>query len=289
MRILFAIPHYFNPVGGGYGSLSADSRPRQAALANVVHGLHATFGRRQGFIKRGGLMEANASEAADVDVVICTTGDRHFAEALPERDLFRHHATEAKPMLLGYECHAVLRDALGQYDYYCYLEDDLLITDPLFFIKLRWFTGFAGKDALLQPNRFEVAQGHAAHKLYIDCNLIDRQLTAAFQDVNDRPKLKGSVMGGPVSFQRVNNPHAGCFFLDSEQMAHWAAQPFFLDRSPRFISGLESAATLGIMRAFRTYKPSFENAGFLEVAHLDNRHLGRYKFKFRKTDHAMQT
>ena len=30
---------------------------------------------------------------------------------------------------------------------------------------------------------------------------------------------------------------------------------------------LESAATLGIMRAFRIYKPAPENASFLEIEH----------------------
>ncbi|HEU5118961.1 MAG TPA: hypothetical protein VFT74_20390 [Isosphaeraceae bacterium] len=34
---------------------------------------------------------------------------------------------------------------------------------------------------------------------------------------------------------------------------------------------LESAATLGIIRTFRTYKPARECAGFLEVRHLDKR------------------
>ena len=38
---------------------------------------------------------------------------------------------------------------------------------------------------------------------------------------------------------------------------------------------LESAATLGIMRHFRVYKPARENAAFLEIEHLDRRYLGR--------------
>ena len=38
---------------------------------------------------------------------------------------------------------------------------------------------------------------------------------------------------------------------------------------------LESAATLGVIRHFRAYKPARENAGFLEIEHLDPRYLGR--------------
>jgi hypothetical protein len=57
-------------------------------------------------------------------------------------------------------------------------------------------------------------------------------------------------------------------------MAHWAKQPGFLAREPNFVGPLESAATFGVMRHFRVYKPAPDNAGFLEVRHLDNRYLG---------------
>lgn len=286
MRILCTIPHFFNPEGGGfYGSLRADPRPRLAALASVIRALHANFGRRQGLIvgSRGVIVDANTNGAADIDVVVCTTGSRHLVDQLPDPQLFRHHATEAEPMLLGYECHAVLRDALGQYDYYCFLEDDLLITDPLFFIKLGWFTRMAGEDAVLQPNRFETARGQPWDKLYIDGNLGNPKISPQYQKLEDRRILKGTVMGVPVQFQRVDNIHAGCFFLTGKQMAHWAAQPCFLDREASFISALESAASLGVMRSFRVYKPSRENAGFLEITHLDNRYLGK-RFKFSPQD-----
>ncbi|HVW37506.1 MAG TPA: hypothetical protein VHB99_09375, partial [Pirellulales bacterium] len=63
------------------------------------------------------------------------------------------------------------------------------------------------------------------------------------------------------------NPHSGCYFLSAAQMAHWAAQPFFLDRDTSFVGPLESAATLGILRAFKIYKPAREQAAFLEIQH----------------------
>jgi hypothetical protein len=50
-------------------------------------------------------------------------------------------------------------------------------------------------------------------------------------------------------------------------MIYWSRQPHFLDRDTSFIGPLESAATLGIMRTFRIYKPTTSNAGFLEVQH----------------------
>jgi hypothetical protein len=60
-------------------------------------------------------------------------------------------------------------------------------------------------------------------------------------------------------------------------MAHWMRQPHFLDRSPAFIGPLESAATLGIMRTFRIYKPARENASFLEIEHFGTGFLSQLR------------
>ena len=70
-----------------------------------------------------------------------------------------------------------------------------------------------------------------------------------------------------LAFRRPTNPHSGCYFLNANQMASWAARGDFLDRDASWIGPLESAATLGVMKAFRVYKPSPENAAFLEVEH----------------------
>jgi len=275
MRILFTFAHYYNAQGGGaYGSLKSDPRPRIGALASAIVALHSTFGRRQGLLLKP-VSPANTTHCADIDVVVCTTGTNHLLDQLrlPPR-LFHHHATQASPMFLGFECHALLRDRLGKYDYYCFLEDDILVSDPLFFDKLQWFNTLFGDEAVLQPNRFEVAVGQPLHKLYVDGDLRDRSISERLQDVNDRPELEAEAFGKQLVFRRVNNPHSGCFFLNARQMQHWVEQPDFLNRDPSFAGPLESAATLGIMRFFRAYKPARENAGFLEVRHLDNRYLG---------------
>ena len=41
-----------------------------------------------------------------------------------------------------------------------------------------------------------------------------------------------------------------------------------------FIGPLESAATLGVMKNFRIYKPGVENPDFLEVRHAGNAYFG---------------
>lgn len=43
----------------------------------------------------------------------------------------------------------VLKLCLGKYDYYCYLEDDLILYDFWFFVKLKWFNYYVGNNNLL--------------------------------------------------------------------------------------------------------------------------------------------
>jgi hypothetical protein len=272
MRILVTIPHYFGG-GGRHGSLGGDPRPRARALAACLAALRSLFGRPQCVIDIAGrtTRPANEPSAADLDVVVCTTGGRHLLAELPAGG-YEHRPTAAAPPLLGFESHAVLRERLGSYDYYCYLEDDLVPHDPWFFLKLAWFTANAGADKLLLPNRYECGGDSFVRKAYIDGDLA-RKATAPFQDVNDSPRVVGKALGVSVVFRRARNPHAGCFFLSADQMTRWAAQPYFLDRDTRFIGPLESAATLGIMRTFKVYKADAEHAAFLEIEHADRRFL----------------
>jgi hypothetical protein len=131
-----------------------------------------------------------------------------------------------------------------------------------------------GDDKLLQPNRYEAGLNHLVPKVYVDGDL-DEQVTAPFQDVRAGGPLAGEVMGLRVAFVRALNPHSGCFFLNARQMEHWARQPHFSDRASRFIGPLETAASLGIMRSFRVYRPAPANADFLEVQHFGTGYLER--------------
>lgn len=277
MRILFTIAHFFNPAGGGsHGSQKKDPQPRIQALSAGITALHQLFGKSQSIIDIAQLLAlpANQSQSHDIDIIVCTTQDCHILSQVPLRShLYTHHATSAEPMLLGFECQAVLRDCLGKYDYYCFLEDDLILHDPWFFVKLQWFSKISGELNLLQPNRYEVSLHGKVHKAYVDGDLRPR-VTAKFQNVGEQKELNGKIMETPVPFRRALNPHSGCYFLNAGQMAHWAGQPYFLDRDTSFVGPLESAATLGIMKTFRIYKPAPPQAAFLEIQHFGTAFLG---------------
>lgn len=280
MKILATIAHFFDAGGDGYyGSRSADAAPRIRALSQAIAAFHQLFGKTQAKLlnrKQRIMVPANAEESYDVDIAVCTTGGKHLMAALdlPEA-FFEHRETVAEPMMLGFECHAVLAERLGQYDFYCFLEDDLVLSDPWFFAKLKWFAENAGFEALLMPNRFELSVSEPVLKLYIDGH-VSKDFAARWQDITDRGGIAGKIMGRAVNFERPTNPHAGCFFLNAAQMESWAAKPYFLDRDVSFAGPLESAATLGVMKTFRIYKPAAAQAGFLEIRHAHPRYLGNW-------------
>jgi hypothetical protein len=276
MRILITIPHFFKPESKSrHGSQTQDPQPRLEALSRSIAALHQLFDKSQSIININQRLAfpVNQPQAHDLDIVICTTQNCHLLNQLSlPAHFYHHHPTEAEPLLLGFECQAVLRDCLGQYDYYCFLEDDLILHDPWFISKLSWFTKEAGDTCLLQPNRYEISTHALTCKAYIDGDLAPRA-TERFQNVKERSLLKSNIMGVSISFRRALNPHSGCYFLNANQMADWAKQPHFLDRDTSFVSSLESAATLGIMKTFRVYKSVAEQASFLEVQHYGTRFL----------------
>ena len=89
-------------------------------------------------ITRSAVYHVNQAVNLEIDVVVLTTRDKHVLDrlSLPARIAFKHEATDVEPMLLGFECLKVHKREAGQYDFHCYLEDDLLIPDPWFFKKL---------------------------------------------------------------------------------------------------------------------------------------------------------
>jgi hypothetical protein len=285
MRILFTIPHYASPGdetagdGRAHASVAKNAETRASALATCVTSLHRLFHVRQGTIDhfRKTAHTVTPLVPYEIDVVVCTTHGRHLLERLDlPAGLFEHLPTEADPASLGFECQRVLRDRMRGYDFCCYLEDDIILHDPWLFLKLAWFNRHLGDERVLQPNRYESGLRGAVNKLWVDGEL-RAGVTEGFQDVNQDPLVSAEVMGIHVQFRRPLNPHSGCFFLNRSQMDHWACQRHFLDRDIRFIGPLESAATLGVMRTFKVYKPALENGDFLEVEHFGTDYLNMVK------------
>jgi len=279
MRILIAIPHFF--LASDPAAINRSHRPlakeeRAGALRANITALISLFGSRAHGLDHFGRIswQAAPSMPHDIDIVICTTGDAHLVASLGWLPpLCRHYNSKAEPAMLGFECHKVLAEARGRYDYYGYLEDDVVITDALFFRKRRLFDGLLGPEALLQPNRYEFQLQGTVRKLYVDYRLAP-QLTAAYQDITQQPRLQMAFVDETIFFERTSYPSAGCFFLNAEQLERWRNGPHFLDGDVSYFSPLDSAATLSVMKSFRIYKSVLDQAEFLEVLHASPRWIG---------------
>ena len=123
LRILVAIPHFFKPTGGKsadgreHGSVAADPEPRLQALTSCLAAWHQLFSPPQAFLDHAQKIacELEPGRRHQLDIVICTAHDCHLLRQVPA-GYFQEHATRAEPLLLGFECQAVLRDRLGNYD-----------------------------------------------------------------------------------------------------------------------------------------------------------------------------
>lgn len=269
-RVLVTIPHVSNPAGDPrYSSSGPERAVRVEALEACVTALRQNFGLSWRFIDHENLVidEVGRADAFELDIVICTTGQLHLLNDLDvPSEWYERRSSLVDPMMVGFECQEILRERFGFYDCYCYLEDDIVVHDLAAFDKVEWFANTFGACNALGPHRYE----RTTSKLYIDGN-IPMGWTSEAQDITDVPCLDGTALGRTVRFRRPLNPHSGCFMLTAEQFERWVRQPYFLDRDVRFVSPLESAATFGIMKAFRLYKPDHGDAAFFEVEHQDSK------------------
>jgi hypothetical protein len=273
------MPHFFDREGRDKTNRSRQASARDERLRSLIAavcGPHqalgtATYGLDHQYAKAWRMLP---KQPYIIDLVICTAGASHLLgdiQALSH--LFHHHPTNAEPIMLGFECHKLLRDARGRYDYYVFLEDDVVITDPMFFKKRRLFDQHFDPQTLLQPNRYEAVPTGPVNKLYVDYRLNPR-VTEKYQNIADRPRLEMSFVDEVIGFERTTYPSAGCFFLSAEQLNRWVDGPYFLDGDVSYMSPLDSAVTLSVMKTFRIYKPQLEQAWFLEVLHASPRWIG---------------
>lgn len=277
MKILITIPHYFNVSKESIHGSGKNPQPRIRALSSCLFNIYSLFSPSQCMIDilNKKTISANNNFLHEIDVIICTAGNKHLLEHTKiSKNFYKHYQTILEnPKLLGFECQKILKDNLGKYDYYCFMEDDLMINDSLFFEKLKWFNNETDSINLLQPNRYEVSTRGRVLKAYVDGD-INPRATKKYQDIKKFSHLHSKFLNQNIVFQRPLNPHSGCYFLSQKQMEHWVSQPLFLDMDVSFISPLESSATLGLMKTFRVYKPSPKNANFLEIQHYGDAFLG---------------
>jgi hypothetical protein len=273
-RILVVIVHYFNPHGdGSLGCLRNDPIGRATALGRAITAMHDLFNNhticpdfRSTYVPR----PANTELRYQVDIRIVTTqGMTVFEHLAIDPDLFEALETNADPKMLGFEVNEIFKQYADDYDRFVFLEDDIIVHDPLFLVKLDWFEATVGSHALLQPHLYEVTERDGRGKVYIDGDYVPDQV-ARYRKVSGKSPaiIETQQLGQQLRFSYADNPHSGCYFISRKQLHFWLEQPWYLDRDTGFVRSFESAASLGILKTFDVYKPELNCAAFLEVQHF---------------------
>jgi hypothetical protein len=277
-RALVTIPHFFDRQGiadARHDSADPDSAKRRAdALSLVIWRLQELFGQPVLVARHSQQSSEQVSlpRRMQVDICVITNEDNHLVDQLTcPANLYKHVPAFGDPRWLGLAAHKVIAQMLGRYDWYCYLEDDTAIEDPLFFLKMRHaydlLDAHVGPDALLQPARWESAWDgpNAAlpgpRKLYPDYE-------CAGSPYFEGPIIDVDMLGQRWMLEPARHPHAGCFFLDQRRAEIFTRSKYCGEAVETWITPPDTAATLAVMRTFRLYKPALESLDFLEVRHL---------------------
>jgi hypothetical protein len=276
MRILVVIPHYFGPSHpeNNLATIGSYIEPlgRLTALSEAIVGLHRHFGPNR-HVYDGTAIEADAgSPQRKVDIVVLAVrGHELTGELGLDPGTIETRYVDCKPPWIAFEAQRVFRERLGQYDFYCLMEDDLIIHDPAFFDKLNWFQRNFGHTALLMPVRCEIPATGTPAKVIADLDLVE-DAYRPFRRPGQREQLEAIWNGQRQWFGLPKNPHAGSFFLTGEQMDYWAKQPTFDDEDASWIGPIESAGTFSVGRVFDLYKPLRPDPFFLELHHFGVRY-----------------
>lgn len=276
MRLLVTIAHYSKPTDAAanprnWGSLGAPLSRLAAFNAQLV-ALHRYFGPRRLSIVSEDPQGRSANNSDVLDIVVMTARDANLLKWVGiEPDAYSVEYFNGPPLLLPFEAQRIMRERVGQYDLYAYLEDDLIIDDPAFMSKIAWFASEFGPRTLLLPIRYEIASTGTPAKVSISVRLGDES-SRPYHRPDLAPVLQGRWNGSEQSFRIPNNPHAGCYVLTDEQLRLWTEQPSFYDRDTSWVGPLESAATYAPGKVFGLYMPAEPDPWFLQIEHFGTRY-----------------
>lgn len=197
----------------------------------------------------------------DLRILINTYADWHVLSDLDRAfhdriEVVSH--TQGDPMCIEFEVPDLFASRKEDVDWFFFLEDDIVLQDPLFLDKLTFFNAATNVRKLLLPHRFEV---QAARKFYIDLRWPHHDFREfAWNEAATFPL-------GSYKFSQCANSHSACFCLAQPQLNHWLATPRAWNRRIMGAGPLESAASGVLHEAFEIYKPHPANLPFLEVRH----------------------
>ena len=276
MKVMLAIAHYFRPNASGvHSSMSQAMRQvRRNAIRSVVLHWRALCESAYVIDIESRQFIPGVTPRIDLDIFILVHGSDHLLdrEFIQKSQLKIVQVDAADPKMLPFGAHQLMAKNAHAYDWYMYSEDDLVVRDPLIFEKQHFFQRLFGATRVLQPNRYEFNENGPSIKTFIDGDLRKAFIEKFLSQVEEpQPHLTMTYAEKQITLTRALNPHSGFFMLSRDQLSYWLKRPSFMDMDCSFISPLESAATLGILKNFSVYKPTAPYFSFLEIEHLDTK------------------
>lgn len=281
------IPHYFEEattpvreVGSGFGSRHPGSRlARTIALSRCLHGLlnlrRSSQDLQLDFRSAAGVATPASMEPLELklEVVVVVHQDACLLDVIaplvPQVRVLRRDLDD--PRELGLEARDWLINHPSPADLNLYLEDDLVIHDPLFADKILWMAQQSNHQCVLLPHRYELTR-----RLDLPPRLlIDGEIDQVSIEAWHRPATAvatGEFRGVQgLQFDCPSNPHSGCFGISRSQLL--LLREYELPRDG-FVGPLETAATYTIGVAFHLLKPALANRQFLMIEHGHPSYLG---------------
>ena len=213
------------------------------------------------------------ADEISIDLHVFTDGQHRLEEVL---QLYRnrvqlHDVVLDNPRHLPLATRNWLITQKPSADLTIYMEDDLVINDPLFLDKQRWFLERTQQRMVLMPHRFEPIAAGPQARLLVDGPLHPEFIGQFCTPRRHAARGRFDPHGEEIHFDVADNPHSGCFVLGSQQ-----ADVLRRNNLPNdgFVGPLETAATLTVLQHFPVLKPAAPHQGFLTVEHGHPSYLG---------------
>jgi hypothetical protein len=241
-RVLAILPHIV--------SREEAADPRRAStkiekLRNTIDGLLTSFAH------------------CELTILVSTLPNRHVVDFLPDyqKDCVQLlQEPNCDPMYVGFRVQDEFVKRVEDFDWFLFIEDDIVVHDSLLLEKLEKFNQYCGRpDAVLLPNRYEMWEGR---KTYIDLTI----------DVRIAWNRLSLIQIEGIKYAECTNPHSAFYCLSQAQMKTWIQSGQSWKYQDVMVGPLESAATFCLLECFSLYKPHPANLYFLEVRHHDTKY-----------------
>ena len=292
MHVRVVIPHYFREVdegetiqlGEGFGSRQRGARQKRAvALQRCISGLiNLQRSKTQLILDLTQAKPVSFSlnpvqglqDELSVEIIIVI----HTQETCLDNVLLANHSClrvlpcpNIEPKCLGFSARDYLLRHPQPADLNLYLEDDLVVHDPLFFDKLLWLSEATDYSSVLMPHRYEVLPLECICSRFIIDGKIPVEFMSTWHIPCENVFSAKFLDYGIVEFDRPSNPHSGFFALSKSQVEELQSVNLPVEG---FNGPLETAATFTVGQHFQILKPSLQQAAFFWIEHAFPSFLG---------------